>query len=195
MAERQIKTGAIRGGAQYAFVKDRLKQFRTDFPKGKIETDYHTDPNDASLTVFKAWVWKDKTDLIDIMKSGTTDKEILRSSADADGSAKSKVGVKEKDFEKLQTVALGRALASLGYLGSGEIASFEEMEEFDEYKENQLREYVDSQLELLLNAPTLDDLKNAWMANEHKEVKELLEAKDKRKIELAKKEGKKNAVK
>lgn len=192
MAQRQIKTGAIRGGAQYAFVKDRLKQFREDFPKGKTESDFYPDPKDPSITVFKCWVWKDKTDLIEIMKSGTTDKEILRSSADADGAAKSKVGVKEKDFEKLQTIALGRALAMLGYLGSGEIASFEEMEEYDDWKNQQLQEYTDSQLELINKAKTLDELKSIWMANEHKEVKELQEAKDKKKAELTKKEGKKD---
>ena len=46
------------------------------------------------------------------------------------GHALGKVGG-EKAFEKLETIAVGRALAFAGYLASGEIASFEEMQEFD----------------------------------------------------------------
>lgn len=37
---------------------------------------------------------------------------------------------KEKALEKLETVAVGRALAFAGYLAGGEIASYDEIEEF-----------------------------------------------------------------
>lgn len=137
MAEqRKAQTMQLSGNA-YAKVAERLKLFREDWKNSKSETS-HTYMEDGSVE-FKAWLWKDKSEYIDLVKSGVTDKEILRSTADADGDAKGAVGTKVKDFEKLQTIAMGRALANLGYLASGEIASFEEMEEFWKYKET-LRE-------------------------------------------------------
>jgi len=35
-----------------------------------------------------------------------------------------------KDFEKQETIAVGRALAFAGFLSDGEVASYEEMEDF-----------------------------------------------------------------
>ena len=36
-----------------------------------------------------------------------------------------------KSFEKLESIAVGRALAFAGFSADGEIASFEEMEEYE----------------------------------------------------------------
>jgi len=130
---RKAQTTKIGGGADYAKVAERLRLFREDNPRGKHESAYEVDV-DGSL-VFTVWLWKDKTDLLDLMKSGITDKDALRSSADANGNSKGQIESKAKDFEKLESQALGRALANLGYLASGEIASFEEMEEFYRLKE------------------------------------------------------------
>jgi hypothetical protein len=135
---RKAQTTTIGGGAIYAKVAERLKLFREDNPKGKQESAFEPDV-DGSM-VFTVWLWKDKTDLIDLMKAGVTDKDVLHSSADANGNAKGQLGGKEKDFEKLESVALGRALAMLGYLASGEIASSEEMEQFEDYKEQKALE-------------------------------------------------------
>jgi hypothetical protein len=134
MADRKAQTMQLSGN-DYAKVAERLKLFRSDHPKSKIETD-HSYLDDKSVE-FKAWIWKDKTEYIELVKGGVSDREILRSTADADGDAKGEVGVKQKDFEKLQTIALGRALAMMGYLASGEIASSEEMEEFEKFREQQ----------------------------------------------------------
>lgn len=129
----------VGGGADYAKVAERLKLFREDCPRGKQESAYEVEV-DGSI-VFTVWLWKDKSELIELMKAGVSDKDVLRSSSDANGTAKSKLdAVKEKDFEKLESIALGRALANLGYLASGEIASSEEMEEFEKFRIWQLEE-------------------------------------------------------
>lgn len=154
---RKVQTMQLSGNA-YAKVAERLKLFREDWPKGKSETD-HFYKDDGSVE-FKAWLWKDKDTLIDLMKGGITDKEVLRSSADSDGDAKGPVGVKQKDFEKLQTIAMGRALANLGYLGSGEIASFEEMEAYQEYKEQQQSDEIQSAIDRI-NAAKSNEALNA----------------------------------
>lgn len=185
-SDRRAQTTKIGGGADYAKVAERLKLFRTEWAKSKHESAYEVDV-DGSL-VFTVWLWKDKTDLIDLMKAGVTDKEVLRSSADANGNAKGSVGGKEKDFEKLESVALGRALANLGYLASGEIASFEEMEEFEAFREKQRQEELQDAIKSLETAGSLDELKKRFVATKMMEVPEIVAAKDKRKSELSKAE-------
>lgn len=170
-------------GKQYAQVSTRVKEFRGAFPNSKIEIG--EPEQDGELMVFNAWIWKDKKDLIELMKSGVTDKNILRSSADANGAARSRVGVKEKDFEKLQTIAVGRALAMVGYLASGEIASFEEMEEFYQYQDDKKQKYIDEQVELFATAKNMDELKQLWLDTD-KTIPAIVEAKNKRKAELEK---------
>lgn len=179
MVNRKAQTIKVSGGGDYSKVAERLKLFRADHPKGKHESGYEVDV-DSSL-VFTVWLWKDKTDLIDLMKAGVTDKEVLRSSSDANGNARGAIGSKDKDFEKLETIALGRALANLGYLASGEIASSEEMEKFQEYQDEQVQDAIDS----LNDCTNLDDLKGCFlslgtfMANPS-----IIEAKDTKKAEL-----------
>lgn len=182
MAERKAATMSLSGNS-YAKVAERLKLFRTDWPNSKTETD-HTYNEDGSVE-FKAWVWKDKNTLFDLIKGGVTDKETLRATADADGDAKGEVGVKAKDFEKLQTIATGRALANLGYLASGEIASFEEMDEFNRYKEEQQAEAIKDAIQSFDNAKTLDELRDAFIASKLMNVPEVVAAKDRRKAELS----------
>lgn len=190
MAERRAATTKIGGGADYAKVAERLKIFREENPRGKHESAYEIDL-DGTL-VFTVWLWKDKTDLLDLMKAGIIDKDALRSSADANGNAKSAQIIpsgeearaaykpKEKDFEKLESIALGRALANLGYLASGEIASNEEMEEYEKFKAEQAakeaEEFVGkvkatkTQIELnTLLATNKDALKNRLIVEAIKE--------------------------
>lgn len=155
MADRKAATMQLSGN-DYAKVAERLKLFRTDFPASKSETD-HVTMSDG-LVEFKAWLWKDKSEFMDLIKGGVTDKSLLRSTADADGDAKGSVGTKQKDFEKLQTIAMGRALANLGYLASGEIASFEEMAEFYQFKEQQRSEEIDEAIEKIQATKTNDEL-------------------------------------
>ena len=110
------------GDKDYALVPDRLKKFREENPRASIDTapTYNVD---GSVT-FTATIIKDQSD---------------PHSARATGHARySEQELKKpKSFEKLETVSVGRSLANLGYLNDGQIATTEEMEEFEEYKLNQ----------------------------------------------------------
>lgn len=115
------------GDKEYLGVADRLKQFRQENPRASIETE-HTQHEDGSIT-FRATIVKDKSDEYSATSTGNA-----RYSADE---LKDK-----KSFEKLETISVGRALANLGYLNNGEIATTEELEEFYEYKEKQYPERI-----------------------------------------------------
>lgn len=186
MAESRKARTMTLSGNEYAKVAERLRLFRNDFPHSKTESAYEFEP-DKTVT-FTVWVWKEKADLLELMKGGVTDKEILRSSADANGTAKSRgeIGVKDKDFEKLETVALGRALGMLGYLASGEIASFEEQQEFEKFRKQQQENAVKDAVASFAKAKTLDELKRAFVATKMMENPLVVAAKDKRKSELTK---------
>ena len=110
---KQVKTSKVSGG-DYAKVADRLKEFRQDNPRSSIKTTYEFTPNGGA--VFTTYILKDKRD---------------EYSADATGTAAYSVNQMKRDkaFEKLETISVGRALSLLGYLNNGEIASTEEMEE------------------------------------------------------------------
>lgn len=197
---RSVQTTKISGGADYAKVADRMLEFRKDWPRSKSMTDHEEIRNEEGKVVevkFYCWLWKDKKDYDEMVKSGVTDIDVLRSTADADGAAKAAASVLEqpKAFEKHQSVATGRALAYLGYAASGEIASFEEMELYEEEKNERLRQYVEDQMILFENAKTLDELKDLWIACTAKANKDLVAAKDKRKLELEAKIEKKPKAK
>jgi hypothetical protein len=188
MAEpRRAQTTKIGGGADYAKVAERLKLFREDNKHGKHESAYEVEV-DGGL-VFTVWLWKDKADLIDLIKAGVTDKDTLRSSADANGNSKGAVGTKEKDFEKLETIALGRALANLGYLASGEIASVEEMEEFERFKQEQHMKVVQAAIGTFAKAKTLDELKKLFVESKLMNDSRVVAAKDTRKAEIQKEQA------
>lgn len=182
---RKAKTMSLAGN-DYAKVAERLKLFREDNPKSKTQTD-HKYLEDGSVE-FKAWLWKDKTEYLDLVKSGVTDMATLLSTADSDGDAKGQATDK-KAFEKLQTIAVGRALANLGYLGSGEIASFEEMEEFNAYKDRQKADAISIAIESLEDSKTIDQLKETFLSLGALVSEEsVVAAKDKRKAELVEKQ-------
>lgn len=98
-------------GKKYAQVSERIKQI-------------HTDNKNVSITTDVQWVWD---------KGGVQFKATVKISDDWEkvytghsfGMYKS-----NKDFEKLETIAVGRALAFAGFLADGEVASYEEMEDF-----------------------------------------------------------------
>lgn len=119
------KTGEYKSRTiEYAKVKDRLLEFRQQCPRGSIVTDYNflTD-----RIIFRTHIIKDKGDA---------------ASAEATGHATGKDDGTEKIFEKLETIATGRALALLGYGAEGEIASSEEMEEFEAEKALKAQEEI-----------------------------------------------------
>lgn len=125
------KVSTIRYGsvAEYATVPARLKKFREDHPRASISTS-PTFLDDGSC-IFTATIVADQAE---------------EASAKATGSARytSSEISKAKAFEKLETIATGRALSLLGYLNNGDIASSEEMLEFEEYKENKVLDAIEA---------------------------------------------------
>lgn len=103
-------------GNEYATVPQRLLEFRNTHPRSDVITKPEIQA-DGTL-IFTAKIIKDKADA---------------NSASATGHSYGKM-TGDKAFEKLETVATGRALALLGYLNNGQIATSEEMQEFEAYQ-------------------------------------------------------------
>lgn len=160
------------GEKDYALVPGRLLKFREANPRGKIKTTPKFN-EDGSLE-FQAYILKDKAD---------------ENSADATGSAyyTAKEMQKAKAYEKLETISVGRALSLLGYLNDGQIASSEEMEEFEDYKNNQKMEAIESTITQIESADTLENLAAFWKTLSPKiaTIDVVYQAKDKRKAELS----------
>lgn len=129
---------------EYAKVNDRLLEFRQDNPKGSIVTSFQLV---TDRIIFKSHIVKDRGDV---------------TSAEATGHATGKDDGSEKVFEKLETIATGRALALLGYGAKGEIASSEEMEEFLADKQAKYQEIIDEATERIGNCQTVAELKEVW---------------------------------
>lgn len=150
-------------GKEYATVPTRIKEFREACPYGEITTE----PTITENTVmFKVTIVKDRRD---------------ENSAKATGHAMSPLkGLKA--FEKTETIATGRALSLLGYMASGEVASSEEMEEFEAYKNNMKNELIEK-LEL---CKTQEELKTVWtsLSGTLKSDKDIINLKDKLKAKL-----------
>lgn len=166
---KKVKTMKVSGG-DYAKVKDRMMEFRQENPRGLIETSYDIvlQENESGYIVFKARILKDKAD---------------DHSAEATGHSMGK-GTGAKVFEKQETIAVGRALAMLGYGADGEIASSEEMEEYQAYKQEQLAEQIIEATETIGNCETADQLKKVWLALSGEMKTHCLAAKDAKKLEL-----------
>lgn len=150
-------------GKEYAQVKDRLAEFREKCPNGLIETT-PTIQTDGSV-MFKARILKDKSD---------------ENSAEATGHA---MGMNKgvKAFEKLETIAVGRALALLGYATNGDIASSEEMEEFIEYQQTKKEQQVFDLMAKVDEITNLEELRVFYKENKGlgKELDEYITKKSK----------------
>ena len=145
----------------YAKVVDRLNEFRSDNPRGLVET--HPEILEDTI-IFKARILKDKADT---------------NSAEATGHAVAKNNGGEKLFEKLETLAVGRALAMLGYAAGGEIASFEEMEDFNTWKDGKIEDAIIKMKE----TKTLEELKAFFMSlGSLMSDSRIIDAKDKQKL-------------
>ena len=136
------KTGEYKSITIYhAKVKDRLKAFWEENSRGKIDTSYKMETN--GLTVFKTTMLRDKAD---------------PHSREATAHAMGNV-TDEKSFEKLETISVGRCLALLGYATDGEIASSEEMEEFENYKQTQKEAMLFEMAEKISEIKTIEELR------------------------------------
>lgn len=152
------------GDKDYALVPARLKKFRETNPRASIKSEAKRF-EDGSLE-FVTVIVQDKSD---------------EYSADADGHATYSADElkKAKAFEKLETISVGRALAKLGYLNDGQIATSEEMEEFEQYKEDKQETAKAAAIELLGNQTSLADLKTVFIGlGELMADKDVISAKD-----------------
>lgn len=197
----RIKTVKIGGGIDYAKVADRIKIFWEENPNGKIDTE-REDISENKVR-FIARIWRDSKVILDLATVGT-DINIVKLTANATASADAaKKG--DKENEKLETVAVGRALAMLGYLASGEVASREEMEQFEAYKANLFQDEINKTIEEMKKAKTIDELRKFYvsLSAELRTNQEILSIKDELKKKLTEKlpikktiktdnEGKKN---
>jgi hypothetical protein len=146
MATKKLETMKL-GSADYSKVKVRVKEFRSDNPNGLIET---TPTITDTHIIFKARILKDKAN---------------PNSAEATGHSMGEIGgdkKKDKVFEKQESIAVGRALALLGYGADGEIASSEEMEEFQEYQNEKKTEAIMEVTEAIGNCQNVEELKTLW---------------------------------
>lgn len=134
------KTGKVTR-IEYAKVTDRLSEFHKSNPDGMIKTDSEFR---GDYVIFKSVIIPD----------------VNKSERYFTGTSMGKIGA-EKALEKLETLAVGRALAFAGYLATGEIASAEEMQRMDEQV---IQLDVENAFEKLSSAKTLDELKTAWFS-------------------------------
>lgn len=104
MSERKTETISIGKGVEYAKVSARSAKFHEDNDKCSVET---------SCEFSDGWV---------IFTAKVTTKK-----GTFTGHSMDKVQGRQKQFEKQETIAVGRALAFAGYLASGDIACAEEM--------------------------------------------------------------------
>ena len=181
----RIKTVKIGGGIDYAKVADRIKIFWEENPNGKIDTE-REDISDNKVR-FIARIWRDSKVILDLATVGT-DINIVKLTANAMASADAaKKG--DKENEKLETVAVGRALAMLGYLASGEVASREEMEQFEAYKANLFQDEINKTIEEMKKAKTIDELRKFYvsLSAELRTNQEILSVKDELKKKLTEK--------
>lgn len=146
-----LATIKVQGG-EYATVPTRLKAFRESHPRADVKTEpTFTENGDV---IFKATIVSDVSD---------------ESSPKATGHSYGKMAG-AKAFEKQETIAVGRALALLGYLNNGQIASTEEMEEFESYQ----AEKIVKQIEEAETVEELLELFNAMDSGTKKEFTPLL---------------------
>lgn len=145
---KKTKTIKVGGGAEYAKVADRIKMFREACPNGSIKTTPHFLADGQIM--FTAEVIKD----LSVGNSG-------RANANALGTSKG-----QKAFEKLESISVGRALAMLGYMADGEIATSEEMEEFLDYQKTKKDEELEELAEKVKSITTMEELKTFYKANE-----------------------------
>lgn len=105
---RRVETMKVGGGADYAKVATRLHEFHGDNEACSIET---------TVEFKEGWI---------LAAAKVTSKRGIYTGHSL-GQAK---GIKA--LEKIETIAVGRALAFAGYSSKGDIASFEEMQDYGE---------------------------------------------------------------
>lgn len=119
-------------GKEYTEVKDRITAFRKDHPKWSITTSLEWHNEDMSAVLFKALVSSSIDEDGDLQQFAgwAYEERIKTASKRPDGSTYYEVNYTSW-VENAETSAIGRALANMGYQGSAERPSAEEMAKVD----------------------------------------------------------------
>jgi hypothetical protein len=166
---KKVKTMDLKGN-DYAKVSERIKAFRSENPNGVIKTEMSPvvseDGGKVIAMTVKAIIKKDAK-----KEGGSAEGSSYGTSADIS---------KQKGTEKLETIAVGRALAFLGYASDGEIASSEEMEEFMSYQKERKDEIILQEESEIKQCKNIEELKTVWakitMKTELEDIKNLMKA-------------------
>lgn len=157
-------------GKDYATVPARLKEFRSMNPRASIST-VPKFLDDGGL-MFQATIIADRADDSSATATGTA----MYTASEMSG---------KKQFEKLETISIGRALAVLGYLNNGEVATGEEMAEFEDYKEDKKATAKSLAIESLEASKTIEELKLTFIGlGEFMTDQDVVAVKDAMKVRL-----------
>lgn len=153
-------------GKNYAPVSARVEQFHKDHKDGSITTETTFT---EGYVIVKATITFGLDDVAQVTHRTFTGHSY--------GTVKG-----EKAFEKLETTAVGRALAFAGYLAGGEIASYDEIENF---VDDVLT--IDEAVFKLMDCKSLTELQSVFVDFPHniKSDKEVILKKDEMKAKLA----------
>nr|DAT06367.1 MAG TPA: hypothetical protein [Caudoviricetes sp.] len=173
----KVKTTRIRKNTKqggyieydYARVPDRLVAFWAEHPNASVKTHFQYTPGGG--LAFTAEIVTDKSD---------------PNCREANGHALYTADEMKavKAFEKLETIATGRALAKLGYLNDGEIATTEEMEEFRMAQAEKKGKQMEQAIFELEQAKTLPELRDTFLKLDRDLKIKLTDLKDELKAKL-----------
>ena len=160
--ERKNREGKVIAKITYAKVADRLGEFLKANANATISTKCEFKED---FVIFVATVIPDHT---------TPSRYFT-------GTSLGKIGF-DKALEKIETLAVGRALAFGGYLADGEIASAEEMQK---YEETTVPVDVDVAVLKITSSTNLDELKKNWasLSADERANKEIIKVKEEMKKE------------
>ena len=139
---RTINIGKGNQAIEYAKVSARIAELHKDYKNAAIKTEFEFKDGWA---IFKANL------ILDVKNPDRV----------FNGTSMGKVGA-VKAFEKLETIAVGRALALAGFLSDGEIASSEEMASYEESVDIVEQNEVADATVQLESAHTLEELGKVW---------------------------------
>lgn len=162
---KKIKTINLQG-KQYAQVSERLRAIHEEHKNFDIKTNYEFF---GEQVVFRA-------------KLTIRDKEGVKEPVTYYGHSQGKLGA-QKAFEKLETIAVGRALAFAGYHADGEIASADEMQDMEAEIDKEILADAVAQIMDAKDVPALEKTYKDLPAD-IKRSKEVIDAGKKRKKEL-----------
>ncbi len=113
MDKSNMNTVTVQSGVDYATVESRVRAFCSEHHNGQILTEIVKHDDDTGEIIFKAHA------VVDGLIRGTGHASEIKGSSNIN---------KTSNVECAETSAVGRCLAMLGYIGKGQISSYEEIE-------------------------------------------------------------------